>query len=159
MKLGCIIVFICTFFAFFNLTFVSGTYITIIIIFIATYYHSLIQKYFNMREYTLYYRFNSLVKCFFYQFFMSMNVASTEANLSFCPRHLDLPGQCSNSRSCGEDLNAAFGASAMVQDCIVKILPTICTVAHVAANVKLWKIERLFFASLFSDAQLKCNKI
>lgn len=97
---------------------------------------------------------------FFYQFFMSMNVASTEANLSFCPRHLDLPGQCSNSRSCGEDLNAAFGASAMVQDCICEDLAnnmhrcTCCCKCQIVKDRKT-----LFLASLFSDGQLKCNKI
>ncbi|CAL5191288.1 unnamed protein product [Lathyrus oleraceus] len=109
MKLGCILVFICTFFSFFNLTFVS---------------------------------------------------ASTKANPSFCPRHLDLPGQCSNSRSCGEDLNAAFGASAMVQDCICDDLAnnmhrcTCCCKCQIVKDRKT-----LFLASLFSDAQLKCNKI
>ncbi|CAL5198004.1 unnamed protein product [Lathyrus oleraceus] len=39
------------------------------------------------------------------------------ADITFCPRHLDLSGKCSNSRNCGEDLNAALGASAMVHGC------------------------------------------
>ncbi|CAI8592014.1 unnamed protein product [Vicia faba] len=109
MKLGCILVFVCTFSTFLSLT---------------------------------------------------LGSASTEVNLSFCPRHLDLPGKCSTSRSCGLDMNAALGASAMVQDCICEDLAnnmhrcTCCCKCQIVKDRKT-----LFLASIFVDGQLKCNKV
>jgi len=67
-------------------------------------------------------KLNSLVKLFHHIFvvYNILEVAHTDDFATSCPRHMDFPGQCQNSRLCGADFNGALGASAMVQECACK---------------------------------------
>ncbi|WJX75418.1 hypothetical protein P8452_58953 [Trifolium repens] len=88
------------------------------------------------------------------------DVSLVEGNTASCPRHLDLPGTCHNSRSCGEDLNAAFGASAMVQQCICQDLPNNKHRCTCCCACQAGKDEKTnFLPSDFNENGLQCNKI
>jgi hypothetical protein len=101
------------------------------------------------------------MKLFHYIFvvYNVVDVVYTDDFGTSCPRHMDLPGTCLNSRLCGVDFNNMFGAGAMVQECtcvdVAKNMHrcTCCIRCDIGMDKKTILLSRHF-----SDDKLKCHK-
>lgn len=99
----------------------------------------------------------------FHKFFVVYNISGIAHKDNFatsCPRHMDFPGQCQQSRACGADFNSALGASAMVQECSCKDVAENMHRCTCCIRCAVWWVDEKtdFRHSSSSDYIPKCRK-